>query len=169
MVFECCIYTIDDIYIYHIWYLYVGSFGDICTIQSRRYVLQLGQRANGHARFQSQHMEGAKSQFFLTQDRPNTEHWRVFGIDARWLNIYDWIFLHLSAAYKHTCPSVQLKQYKTRNRMSEDQYQCQQWGYDGENGRKYIITPKQSLAPEKWLYFSLQCKVYTFRQILFLW
>ena len=39
-----------------------------------RYVLQLRQRANGHARFQSQHMEGAKSQFFLTQDRPNIEH-----------------------------------------------------------------------------------------------
>ena len=65
----------------------------------------------------------------------------IKGYSALMINIYDWIFLHLSAAYKHTCPSVQLKQYKTRNRMSEDQYQCQQWGYDGENGRKYLITP----------------------------
>ena len=68
-------WCLNVVYIpYMIYHLYVGSFGDICTIQSRRYGLQLGQPANGHARFQSEHMEGAKSQFFLTQDRPNTEH-----------------------------------------------------------------------------------------------
>ena len=113
------------------WYLYYPGAEDMfCSLDSGPMVMRDSNPNTWR--------EQSRSSFW---HRTGQTLLNIKGYSALMINIYDWIFLHLSAAYKHTCPSVQLKQYKTNKRMSDDQYQCQQWGYDGENGRKYLITP----------------------------